>query len=518
LIGIAFVAVLAAVAAAFTSFGAPASEGAGETGGGTSPAASSCPDEELRLDAAPEIAPALQRALTALDCDRIIVGAVPPARVLGNLVDRTDVPDLWVPDSSTWLARLGPAGADIAAGVASPSLATSPIVVASSSADPATSWAEAISAPDFLAGDPLADSTAAVPLLGARAEQTDDRAYVGMLVPVAQRHAGASGTVDGTKRLALIADEGGSTAVSEQLALASDSGLALSVPDAGTAFLDYPLVVTALRHRTEAQAAASWLGTALGSAPARKALLDAGFRGSDLAPLEGRGVGTVRALTVNPASVPEVLRLWARLALPTRALAVFDVSGSMGFASGPATRMDLTLAAARAGIGLFPDAAAIGVWKFSQGLDGDRDYLPLLPIRRLDTPTGTGDQRDALVRALGDITFIPGTATALYDTVLAAFRDVQASYDPKSVNSVILFTDGRNEDPGSIGLDELLTELQRLQKPTQPVAVITIGISADADVAALRKISAATGGSSYVARDPRDIAEVFREALTARIS
>lgn len=510
LIAVAFAAVLAAVVAAVTAFGAPASE-AGDTDAACSP-------RDLRLDAAPEIATVLQQAVADRGCDGIIVGAVPAVKVLGHLVDRTDVPDLWVPDSSSWLSRLGPAGADVAATVSAPSLATSPVVVAASSGTTPASWGDVLAAPGFLGGDPLTSATSATPLLGARAEESDQRALAGLLVPVAQRFAGGEAKPEVSERLAAVAASGGSTVASEQAVLAGKyDGVEVSAPVTGTAFLDYPLVVTAVQHRREAGMAAQWLERTLTEPTVRRALADAGFRGPDGAPLDGRGAGRVTPLEMQPAEVPQVLRLWARLALPTRALAVFDVSGSMGFASGRSTRMGLTTAAARAGVGLFPDAAAIGVWRFSQGLDGDRDYEQMLPIRRLDASVGAGEQRDALLAALDRMSYVPGTATGLYDTALAAFQHVQASYDPHAVNSVILFTDGRNEDPGSISLQQLLADLARLQKPTEPVGIITIGISDDADARALRKISAATGGTSYVARDPQDIGTVFRQALSARV-
>jgi hypothetical protein len=48
------------------------------------------------------------------------------------------------------------------------------------------------------------------------------------------------------------------------------------------------------------------------------------------------------------------------------------------------------------------------------------------------------------------------------------------------------------------------------------VVIVTIGITEDADAETLKKISAATGGTSYVARAPEDIPSVFADALLAR--
>jgi Ca-activated chloride channel homolog len=47
------------------------------------------------------------------------------------------------------------------------------------------------------------------------------------------------------------------------------------------------------------------------------------------------------------------------------------------------------------------------------------------------------------------------------------------------------------------------------------VRVVTIAFGANADVAALRQISQATGGKAYVSRDPRDIERVFTDVITS---
>lgn len=86
----------------------------------------------------------------------------------------------------------------------------------------------------------------------------------------------------------------------------------------------------------------------------------------------------------------------------------------------------------------------------------------------------------------------------------------------RAVNSVILFTDGTNQDPDSLSLEELLAALQRERDPAKPVVIVSIGITGDADAETLRKISEATGGTSYVARNPQDIPSVFVDALQAR--
>jgi len=125
-------------------------------------------------------------------------------------------------------------------------------------------------------------------------------------------------------------------------------------------------------------------------------------------------------------------------------------------------------------------------------------------------------QRARLVQKIRALKPKVGGSTGLYDTTLAAFREVRKTYDPKAINSVILLTDGANEDPGSISLKELIAALKKSQDPTKPVVIVTIGITEDADAKVLKAISDATGGSSYIARDPADIPTVFLTALQNR--
>ena len=478
-----------------------------ETGG--------CPSADVALAADPSIAPTLQKVLDDRGCDSIEVKARDTASVVTDL-GRNDGPDLWVPAWSGWAAQVD-------APVVVRSLASSPVVLASTGSSAPSTWSAAIASPGFVSGDPRQDAVAAAPILGAAAEAADAGRTTAQesaaLVPLSVGFSDGRAITDAGARVHQLAGRDGSTAVSEQTALSAGvSGVRLSTPTSGALWLDYPVALTAaVSRRADAKAAATWLADTMTDSAAESQLTRADFRNPDHAPLPDRGVGTVeRALQPQPAQVKQALTTFARLALPTRALAVLDVSGSMGFAAGASTRMQVTVNAALAGVSLFPDTASIGLWEFSQHLDGDRDYRKLVPIRPLSATAGGVAQKQALVAALSRVAAVPGTSTGLYDTTLAAFREVKKHWDPDAVNSVLLFTDGENEDPGSIGLPQLLKALHEEQDPAKPVIIIGIGISQDADAAALAKISKATGGSSYVARDPADIGRVFQEAIGKR--
>jgi hypothetical protein len=254
-------------------------------------------------------------------------------------------------------------------------------------------------------------------------------------------------------------------------------------------------------------------------------LQNAGFRTPDGTAREGAGVvDGIRSRA--PASMPApdpvqaaaILRLWAALSLDSQLLAVVDVSGSMKepVAEG-VTRIELTRDAAKTALGLFPASSALGLWAFSVDLDPPNDHVELVPLGLLTDTVGSQTRQQALLAAADGLPDRAGGGTALYDTVLAAFRTVRAAYDPARINSVVLLTDGRNQDdPDSIDLDTLLTTLRAEFDPAQPVPVITIGMGPDADHQTLARISEITGAKSYRVDNPADIQQVFLDAMVER--
>jgi Ca-activated chloride channel homolog len=91
---------------------------------------------------------------------------------------------------------------------------------------------------------------------------------------------------------------------------------------------------------------------------------------------------------------------------------------------------------------------------------------------------------------------------------------VKRSFAPGRLNIVVLLTDGINDDPdGGIDQRTLLTRL-KAEQGDRPVQIVTIAFGANADIAALNKISQATGGRAFAARDPRDIERVFTDVIS----
>jgi hypothetical protein len=487
------------------------------------------------LAADPAIAPVLQKIVDdtsaeSLGCAEIEVTATESGQVSAAVAKGDDVPSLWIPDSSLWVGKTVRSTATLI-DLASQSVAATPAVLAARKDEVPffDTWLTALKLEGLRIGNPLANTTSDAAILGAVAEAGSDETALDSvgtaLVPIAQAQAATRGEADPTVRLDDLVADGGVAVVSEQafLAYQQDNSVELgaTVPPTGTIFLNFPLAVTEPagdRHEA-AKSVGTALATAIESELGQRALSDAGFRSADNAPLDaGRGIGDVTSLTVADQQAAEsTLRQYQVLALPSRALVMEDVSGSMNYSAGANTRIAMTVQASETGNRLFPDNASMGLWAFSIGLGGEsQDYRELAPIRRMDEQVGNTTQREVLLQQTRTLPTLVGGGTGLYDTTLAAFRTVQQGYDPDAVNSVIILTDGTNEDPASISLDELLSTLRAEQDPSKPVVIVTIGITDDADAGVLQQISAATGGTSFVARNPAEIPNVFVNALRSR--
>lgn len=216
---------------------------------------------------------------------------------------------------------------------------------------------------------------------------------------------------------------------------------------------------------------------------------------------------------VDAEIIDRVISTWMAVTLPGRMLAVLDVSGSMYVpvpTANNATRMQVTLGAAQRGLDLFDDSWMVGLWIFSTQLDGNRDYRELVPIGPLTS------QRTHIRDALGQVVPKANGDTGLYDTLLAAYREVQKGWQAGRVNSVVIFTDGKNEDADGISHAQLLAELGEIADPEKPIQVIIIGIGTEIGQKELMPITEVTGGGVFIAEDPAKIGEILLKAISLR--
>jgi hypothetical protein len=502
-----------------------------------------CPDGTVSLTVAadPAIAAAVRDVATGVPCTSYDVvdapsAAGPPAGA-----------GAWIPDSSVWLAPEQAATAT--------SVATTPVVLALT-ADPAvpatdaerSDQAGATPTPSAAGAAPpvavvdteilgsdvrlavpeTAGSAAAVGALGAllTTSRSDPGARAALLAAV--RGAASLGPVDDARLLATLT-RGRTVPTAEQAvwahnAAGTGSPLVAAYPAHGGYVLDFPFVV--LASDPAARRAADQLLAGLQADRGVAALAARGFRTPDgefPAVIDPTGIDpTFRAgrVPVDAAVRDQVAAALDTAARPSRMLAVIDVSGSMGEPvdeSSGLTRIDVVAQAATGALAVVPPGTAIGLWEFSTRLDGRRDYRELVPVGPLDGTVGKAPRDELLAREMSRLAHIPGGATGLYDTTLAAVRAMRAGFDPDAVNSVVLLTDGRNDDRGSISLRRLVRTLQAEAAAGPAVPVIALAYGPDADVAALQQIAEATGGKVYRAPRVREVGEVFLDAVGQRL-
>jgi hypothetical protein len=463
------------------------------------------------------------------------VSAREPLQTVADLgaLDAAALPRIWVPDSSLWAARTPKTALDSAG-----SMATSPVVLATSRAavdklgwaHTPPAWAAALTADHPVAVPDLAGSAEGLAALAAvRASLGGGADADNAVVQAVLAATRAAGPAPGE---ALAAGAKGDAdaplvPVSEQEVFTTDKGtphpkLTPVYPSDGSPMLDYPVFRVGSPPSGE-RAAVAAVARVLTSQEAGTAVRAAGFRTGDGAAPAGAGPDTgiqakaPKPVPLDPKDVAGLFTRLSSLAAPSRLLAVFDVSTSMRSPVGRGTRVTLARDAAKSALTLFPDTSAIGLWVFARTMQGADDWKELLPTKTLDAAVDGKTQRDALRQQLDSLPgrLSPG-GTGLYDTTLAAVRAARADYDPRSVSSVVIITDGKDEDDGSIGLAPLAAKLKAEVDPTRPVKVIGIGLGPDADLSALKKIAEATGGSAYSALDPKDLQTVLFDALRKR--
>ncbi len=456
---------------------------------------------------------------------------------------RVPVPDVWVPDSSSWLVRVRSAGPELVPPQAL-SIATSPVVLAVPEPVAGTlgwptqlpTWGAIL---QMLGGggqplrlgivEPNRDAVGLASLVAfaaAAAASGADPDSTTVAVMRALFTGRAPGEADLLARFPASADPAalgsslGAAPLAERSLLAYNAAspgvplAALYVQPAPPA-LDYPYAVmpgiTADRARL-----ADELRVALTGDRYVRDLGTVGLRGADGTAAFTAMPGSPVAITtgqLDGAAVARALATWISVTRPARMLAVMDVSGSMNSpvpSAGGATRAQIATEAARQGLMLFDDSWAVGLWIFSTDLTPTTDFQQLIPIRLMT------ENRPALMAALETVRPIPNGNTGLYDTVLAAYKEVQSGWDPSSVNSVVMLTDGQNDDPSGITLEQLVASLQAIIDPRYPVQVIAIGIGDEVSQAELETITNTTGGGTFIARDPSAIGPIFLKAISLR--
>src|SRR5699024_12847224 len=102
---------------------------------------------------------------------------------------------------------------------------------------------------------------------------------------------------------------------------------------------------------------------------------------------------------------------------------------------------------------------------------------------------------------------------------LAAYQEMSQNYRPDHSNVILMLTDGDNDNPGGLEMDELLEEIDGLSDPSQPIPIITIAFGPEVQhLDPLQEIAAATCGAAYTTDDPTAIGDILRQAFSPRLA
>ncbi|MEU5900701.1 substrate-binding and VWA domain-containing protein [Streptomyces venezuelae] len=530
----------------------------------------SCGDDAVRLDvvADPAVSPALREAADEAreqeitsdgHCVDVRVTARDSYEVAAELRSGKGDPeyDVWVPDSDAWVQRVG-LGAKRSKVSPAGNIASSPVGIgmvpsaAESLGWPKRtySWPELTTAgtkSDKLrlgTADPARSASGLLALAAMGASAKKQGGKEGDTQAAALAKALASRTSDSDDRLLDTLARDGSGAeqgdrrrnqalvLSEQAAYAhnasagEEDSLALFYPKDGSPRLDYPYtLVEDGRMSTDTSRAALRFMTMFSDDDGRRILAEHGFRTDPDQPSDGlvtaAGGRTPQPYADEATDPPsdkelqETLGMWTITVQSARLSTVVDASESMRqFVPGrDQSRMEVTKASLLRALAGFTDEDEIGLWEFATRLDGARDYRELEPTRRLgDRKSGT-THRAALSEAFSELQPVPGGATGLYDTTLAAYKEARSTYARGKFNALVILTDGANQDPGSISRSSLIAQLEEIADREHPVPIIAIAVGPEADKDEVQQIAEATGGSGHQVDDPAQIHAVILKAI-----
>jgi Ca-activated chloride channel homolog len=520
----------------------------------------------LRVTAAPDVAPTITEIADKYSetkpregsrCIDVVVKSESSAKVADDIAAGKGIlPNLWVPDSSVWAEKVTLAGQQAAAAgnngspakvTVADSLASSPLVVvaprpvaqAIGGDTQAFSWAALLpkiadpgSPIKPTVTNPETTSEGLTATLTLNRLFGGDKSAIEALLSVAR-----SAVPDVATAYQQLSEnpQGGAVFPASERSVVAYNRSAPPVPvsalyaSEGSYPLNFPTIrVTTGETPTSLDVAAGKFEQALRAPDSVAAFQRAGFRSPD-----GMSTGFTPELGVLPPNPPSLgtpklsdaaalLTDLSALRMPVRMLAVIDISGSMNQRSAYGRRIDIAVEAAKLAVALFPPESDVGLWAFSDDQVGTQDWIEIEPLRRLHEPLEGGTHFQRLDQGLNTLPGRTRGGTGLYDTTLAAFEQVKATYGPTKVNSVVILTDGRDEyDEGAIELNELLGRIREAtaSDPSKPVIVFPVGMGPDVDMDVLNQIAQATGipeARAYQVETPTQIRDVFLDAMRAR--
>jgi Ca-activated chloride channel homolog len=493
-----------------------------------------CPEPKLRVAAAPEIAPVIQKAAAGLSragqrCSEVTVQATEPGVVLAAAPQ----PDVWVPSSSVWLAAAKSRGATYTT-VGGP-LAWSPLVIAGPEAigslfapNGAPSWSTLVQGaiqkrlPAVRMPDATTTTTGLLSVfaLGQATARTNPDAGIAQLQALTLRSRLESAAADPAALLLQMAAETEQTAATYQVGVfptteqqflayqKADHAVRIvgGAPADGQVDADYPYAVR--------KGAPAGLAARLREAITTEALTEAGFR-----PVATKGALRPPA---DPAALFDAARQWsAYKSVAFQVLLLIDASGSMNEkitdrAGRSVTKASLLRESGASAAQLFGDDTSLGMWFFGTPSANSPAHTEEVPFGGLDASADGKTRRDQLAAKIGGYKPVANSGTPLYQTVLDGVTEMRGRAAPGTATVVVVLTDG--SDGGTrfkMSDADFLKRLTAGADPGRPVPVIAVGYGPGANMPALQGMAKATGGRAIAAKNPADLAAGIAAAFLA---
>jgi hypothetical protein len=436
----------------------------------------------------------------------------------------SDLPAVWIPDSSYWLGRLRVIDRDIFEGQPA-SIAASPVVLAM----PEEAARQGQLGRGLDAAALKGMLTTSNLKLGAVEPRRDTAGMIGAMmisdaIVTSERNlpdlvgayrARTEAVSDAAALWPLLGQGVGAVITSERAVLTYNSTTptapvsAVTLSDAAT--LDFPYTVLSGQPR-QLVVAADLFRAALLQPEYQSVFAAHGLRSPEGVAAAGFPTGHgitaaqvhVQAVT-DLAKVKSAMTVWVAAKTPSRVLAFVDATSSMAkpMTGGGSTqiRMEVLRATATFGLQLFTNESQLGLWAFA-----GPGRQPLVPLGLLNAA-----QRGKLNTAVQQATPQPIDSCALYQTIIEGYRALLDGYDPLLSNTLVVFTDSR--DTTGVEMRAVQRELEKLTDVTKPVRVVLMGVGPDVNLAELQAIVDTTGGAAFQVQNPSDVQGIFLKAL-----
>lgn len=483
---------------------------------GTTPVSCSKPTP-VSIAAAPAIAPALSQLAESLSshqdapCASYSVEPADPYAVAGA-IGVPNAPDAWVTDSTAWLARASAVSGRTFK--AAPAFASTGVVVALPRAQAQAlggrpTWSSVLKGPTPIRiPDPNRSAVGSAALGQAAQGMTPGDLQAAIAKSAPAPLPDLSGAASSQPPIGLVATAAQLAAHNESH---PDHTLAAVAPVDGSVPITYSLVP--LTTDGAVAPLVEDFSSYLTSSEARDLLRTVGFAtpggGSPQSPTPLYGIQTATARASDQA-LATVGAAWRAATPKVQALIALDVSGSMLERTTAGTRLEVVQnATAQAAAGMAPESR-LALWSYSQHLSADHyDYKTLVDYG----PVAQVPQLKGVVTALAGLTKVVGGGRGLYDTIAASYERALGVFAPGQANTVVIVTDGPNQDDYGTSEAQLKQKLTSLRDPARPVRIMVVGFGPAPDQKVLAEVAALTGGSYLPAPQPKDLLPALTRAL-----